>query len=76
VYLISVGERAIYVGECRHLAQRFNMGYGTIQPRNCYERGQQTNCRINMLIFEEARTAPFPCSGSPSPENATASRRG
>src|SRR5437879_4036237 len=31
VYVITLGDTPVYVGECRHLAQRFNMGYGSIQ---------------------------------------------
>src|SRR5438876_992068 len=46
VYIITLDGRPVYVGECRHLAQRFNMGYGTIQPKNCYVGGQSTNCRV------------------------------
>jgi hypothetical protein len=30
------------------------MGYGQISPRNCYEGGQATNCRINRLVLEHA----------------------
>ena len=31
------------------------MGYGQISPRNAYEGGQETNCRINNLILEETK---------------------
>ena len=27
------------------------MGYGNISPRNCFEGGQSTNCRINSDIL-------------------------
>lgn len=27
------------------------MGYATIQPRNCFQGGQSTNCRLNNLIY-------------------------
>jgi|Deesub1362A_J573_1020465.scaffolds.fasta_scaffold06767_3 hypothetical protein len=53
VYIILVNEKPKYVGECDNLERRFNEGYGRISPRNCYEGGQQTNCRINNLILEE-----------------------
>jgi len=45
-----------YVGECQNLSARFNMGYGQISPRNCYEGGQRTNCRVNQLILKAVRT--------------------
>jgi hypothetical protein len=31
------------------------MGYGNISPRNCFKGGQETNCRINNLIYETAK---------------------
>ena len=53
VYLLLVDDSVRYVGECQSLSERFNSrGYGQIQPRNCYEGGQQTNCRLNRLILE------------------------
>jgi len=30
------------------------MGYGNISPKNCYKGGQETNCRLNNLIFQSA----------------------
>lgn len=49
----------LYVGKCTGttstLGKRFNTGYGTISPRNCYEGGQSTNCRINHLILEATK---------------------
>ncbi|MBN1565885.1 MAG: hypothetical protein JXA10_18730 [Anaerolineae bacterium] len=51
VYIITANAEATYIGECIDLAQRYNMGYGQISPRNCYTGGQPTNCRINKLIF-------------------------
>ncbi|MGE5552075.1 MAG: GIY-YIG nuclease family protein, partial [Bacteroidota bacterium] len=44
-----------YVGECEDLAVRYNTGYGQISPRNCYEGGQPTNCRINAAILREVK---------------------
>ncbi len=51
VYLLNVGGKAMYIGECAHLANRYNDGYGSISPRNCYQGGQPTHCRINHLIY-------------------------
>jgi len=49
----------LYIGKCTGvtstLRKRFNQGYGSIQPRNCYEGGQSTNCRINSLILDGAK---------------------
>jgi hypothetical protein len=55
VYLLSVNSDVRYVGECESLSARFNMGYGQISPRNCYEGGQRTNCKVNQLVLEAAR---------------------
>ena len=54
VYALCQSEDVMYVGIADDLAQRYNQGYGTIQPRNCFERGQSTNCRVNRLILQEA----------------------
>jgi hypothetical protein len=51
VYAVMVGQIIKYIGECRHLSLRYNMGYGNISPRNCFKGGQETNCRLNDLIF-------------------------
>jgi|GEM_PF-1290539 len=51
VYIIGTKSRPLYVGECVNLSARFNAGYGNISPKNCYIGGQETNCRINNLIF-------------------------
>jgi hypothetical protein len=56
VYAITVGEKVVYIGECQNLSARYSeTGYGSISPRNCFEGGQQTNCRINNLILQMAR---------------------
>lgn len=55
VYAIYVDENLVYIGQCIDFAKRFNMGYGNISPRNCYEHGQSTNCKINKLILESAK---------------------
>jgi hypothetical protein len=51
VYTITVDDEIIYVGESQNLPERFNAGYGNISPRNCFEGGQSTNCRINHYIL-------------------------
>jgi hypothetical protein len=60
VYVITVEENVVYVGECLDLASRFNTGYGTIQPKNCYERGQSTNCKVNNLVLKEVKSGRYP----------------
>lgn len=54
VYFIAVDGQLAYIGECDDLSQRFNSGYGQISPRNCYQGGQSTNCRLNRLIKDAA----------------------
>ena len=51
VYVLTAGEQLRYVGECANLSKRFNMGYGNISPKNCFKGGQETNCRLNNLIY-------------------------
>ena len=55
VYAIWIGDEIMYVGEAESLKQRF-YSYGHISPRNCYEGGRQTNCRINKLIFDSLQS--------------------
>lgn len=51
LYLYKLGEEVLYIGRCRDsFKKRFNQGYGTIHPKNCYLDGQSTNCHINSLI--------------------------
>ena len=54
VYAISIDGKVAYVGQCINLYQRFHDGYGKIHPRNCYNGGQPTNCRINANILSHA----------------------
>jgi len=56
VYAISVENKIKYIGECLNLSSRYNMGYGIISPRNCFSDGQETNCRINNLIYKTANS--------------------
>jgi hypothetical protein len=51
VYLIMAGDDLKYVGETADLTKRFNAGYGNISPKNCFKNGQETNCRLNNLIY-------------------------
>jgi hypothetical protein len=51
VYAIIVDSVVSYIGECENLSSRYNMGYGNISPRNCFVGGQETNCRVNTLIY-------------------------
>ncbi|TKX45570.1 GIY-YIG nuclease family protein [Halorubrum sp. SD690R] len=53
VYVLCSCNEIMYVGETQDLAVRFNQGYGTISPRNCFDGGQETNCRINTHIRDE-----------------------
>lgn len=55
VYVLCIDGAVHYVGECVNLSSRFNMGYGQISPRNCYDHGQPTNCKINHFILEATR---------------------
>jgi hypothetical protein len=54
VYALSVAGSRKYIGECRNLSARVNAGYGNISPRNCFKGGQETNCRLNHLIYRAA----------------------
>ncbi len=57
VYVLTNGDgRALYVGECQNLQSRWNDGFGRISPKNCYQGGQETNCRINSLIHQGTTT--------------------
>jgi len=54
VYAVVVEGELKYIGECLNLSSRYNMGYGIISPRNCFVGGQETNCRLNNLIYQTA----------------------
>lgn len=51
VYVLTINDEIRYVGECANLSARFNAGYGNISPRNCFRGGQETNCRLNNLVY-------------------------
>lgn len=56
VYAVTVGGAVVYVGISVDLRQRWSpMGYGRISPRNCFEGGQSTNCKVNHAILLQAR---------------------
>lgn len=53
VYAIVEGDRVLYVGKASVTIQvRWQLGYQSIQPRNCFQGGQSTNCRVNNLIHD------------------------
>lgn len=53
IYIVTQDEAPVYVGQAINLDKRWSSnGYGGISPRNCFHGGQQTNCRLNNLIFE------------------------
>jgi len=54
VYALTVTDGVRYIGECADFSARFNSGYGNISPKNCYKGGQETNCRLNNLIYAAA----------------------
>ncbi len=57
IYVLTNGDDPCYVGECQNLEDRWGTtGYGRISPRNCYKGGQETNCRVNNLIYRETKT--------------------
>jgi hypothetical protein len=51
VYILTIDDEIRYVGECANLSARFNAGYGNISPKNCFKGGQETNCRLNNLVY-------------------------
>ena len=55
VYIFRIDGIIKYAGECLDLSKRINMGYGNISPRNCFEGGQSTNCRINNFVLQESK---------------------
>ena len=53
--IVAPNEKVLYVGRSAGrtttLIKRFNTGYGQISPKNCYDGGQSTNCRVNGRIL-------------------------
>lgn len=58
LYVLTLNGAPVYAGECDNIADRWGpKGYGSIQPRNCYKGGQETNCRINAAILAAAKAS-------------------
>ena len=56
VYAITVARNLVYVGIGKNLRERWgSRGYAVIHPRNCFERGQSTNCKVNHAILAAAQ---------------------
>ena len=57
VYLLVSDDEILYIGETCNLNHRFNTrsygSYGFITPAACYQGGQSTNCKINMLVLHQ-----------------------
>lgn len=49
IYVFVVNGKVKYVGKTNQtFEKRFSAnGYGSISPRNCFEGGQSTNCKLN-----------------------------
>lgn len=57
VYMVMLADNVMYVGIAQDLRQRWGLaGYGSIQPKNCYAGGQSTNCKVNNLVLQNARS--------------------
>ena len=52
VYAYIINNSPVYIGQTNNLGSRFNDGYGSIQPRNCFKGGQITNCKVNKLVLQ------------------------
>ena len=56
VYAVTVSRSLVYVGIADDLRQRWGpQNYARIHPRNCYEGGQITNCKVNHRILLAAK---------------------
>lgn len=50
--VVADGKEILYIGQSADtIRNRWQMGYASIQPRNCFQNGQSTNCRLNNLIY-------------------------
>ena len=55
VYALTVDGDVVYVGQTQNLSERWGpRGFARISPRNCYVRGQSTNCKINGSVLKAA----------------------
>jgi hypothetical protein len=56
LYVVTLDQQPVYAGECVDLEKRWGPnGYGGISPRNCFDGGQPTNCRVNAAILTTAK---------------------
>lgn len=55
VYLVTVDDEAVYVGEAADVGDRFSEGYGDVSPADCFEDGAERVCRMNTNVFHAAR---------------------
>lgn len=56
VYAFFSDDILVYIGQAADFAQRFNMGYGNISPKNCFVGGQSTNCKINKMVLNTIKS--------------------
>ncbi len=56
VYAFFIDDILVYIGQAADFAQRFNMGYGNISPKNCFIGGQSTNCKINKMVLDSIKS--------------------
>ena len=56
VYAVTVAGAVVYVGISVDIRRRWSrMDYGHIYPKNCFEGGRPTNCKVNHAILLQAR---------------------
>lgn len=55
VYLVTVDDEAVYVGEASDVGERFTDGYGDVAPADCFEGGDRRACRVNTAVFHAVR---------------------
>lgn len=55
VYLVTVDDEAVYVGEASDVEERFTDGYGDVAPADCFEGGDRRACRVNTEVFHAVR---------------------
>jgi hypothetical protein len=55
IYIFTRNHEIVYIGETVDIHNRIQNGYSNISPKNCFEGGQQTNCRINNGILKAVR---------------------
>lgn len=50
IYLWTLDDELVYIGQTKNLNDRFKNGYGNISPRNVFYGGQSTNCKMNYVM--------------------------